>query len=38
MLILPISEDGSGTYNYRENWIMLDHIIVSNNIIKNNKA
>jgi hypothetical protein len=35
-LMLTQSKNGFGTYNYRGNWNMLDHIIVSNNLTNNN--
>jgi predicted extracellular nuclease len=34
-LMLALSENGLGTYNYRGNWSVLDHIIVSNNLVNN---
>jgi predicted extracellular nuclease len=33
-IMLPLSEEGFGTHNYRGEWSILDHIIVSNNLIK----
>ena len=37
-LMTPLSENGFGTHSYRGNWNMLDHIIVSNNLISSNKG
>lgn len=35
-LMYPLSEKGQGSYNYRGNWDMLDHIIVSPALMKSN--
>ncbi|NOQ26119.1 MAG: endonuclease/exonuclease/phosphatase family protein [Bacteroidales bacterium] len=37
-LMLSLSKNGFGTYNYRGNWSVLDHIIVSNNLTNNNSG
>lgn len=37
-LMLTLSKNGFGTHNYRGNWNMLDHIIVSNNLTNNNNS
>ncbi len=34
-IMLPLSEEGLGTHNYRGEWSVLDHIIVSNNMVNN---
>ncbi len=34
-LMYDLKMDGKGTYNYRGNWNMLDHLIVSNSLINN---
>ncbi|MBU8892740.1 MAG: endonuclease [Bacteroidales bacterium] len=37
-LMLPLSENGEGTHCYRGEWSMLDHLIVSNNLLNNNSG
>ncbi|MDA3952817.1 MAG: endonuclease [Bacteroidales bacterium] len=37
-LMYTLSENGLGTHNYRGKWSILDHIIVSNNLVNNNKS
>ncbi len=37
-LMFDKSVNGLGTYNFRGNWNMLDNIIVSQNLLKNNKG
>lgn len=32
-LMMPLSEAGKGTYNYRGNWNMLDNLVVSSNLL-----
>jgi predicted extracellular nuclease len=32
-LMYPVHENGSGSYNYRGNWNMLDNIVVSSNLL-----
>ena len=34
-LMIPLSENKFGTYTYRGNWNILDHIIVSNSLLNN---
>jgi len=34
-LMLPLSKEGLGTHSYRGHWNILDHIIVSNNLVTN---
>lgn len=36
-IMLPLSEEGFGTHNYRGEWNMLDNIIVSNNLVQSKK-
>lgn len=33
-IMLPLSDEGFGTHNYRGEWSMLDNIIVTNNLIQ----
>lgn len=35
-LMYPAHQDGEGSYNYRGSWDMLDHIIVSSALLKDN--
>lgn len=37
-LMLTLAENGFGTYSFRENWNMLDNIIVSNNMLSGEKG
>ena len=37
-LMTSLSENGFGTHSYRGHWNILDHIIVSNNLISSNKG
>jgi predicted extracellular nuclease len=37
-LMYDLKADGKGTYNYRGNWNMLDHLIVSNALINSKKG
>ncbi|MFC2104501.1 endonuclease/exonuclease/phosphatase family protein [Bacteroidota bacterium] len=37
-LMLSLSREGLGTHSYRGDWSMLDHIIVSKSLLKNNSG